>query len=377
MQKLDSNIDVSVVIPCLNERESIAAVIKEARSCFGPSDYRYEILVADNGSTDGSQVISESLGCRVVVIQERGYGAALLGGISSALGRYVVMADADGSYRFMDSLQMIPLLESGADLVMGNRFLGGIEPGAMPWLHRWLGNPLLSHLGRALYKVPISDFHCGLRAFRKESIERLNLRCPGMEFASEMVVMAGVKNLRIFEVPVRLFPDTRSREPHLRTWSDGWRHLRFLLVYSPRWLFAFPAACMTLFGMTVFAIGVNGAVSTGSLELSYRAAVLSSVMVMIGMTAAGSFLIARDAIDPGDQHQRPRQLFIRSSVTSFVLGSVLLIWQFVSWTLSGFGTQEVGRGTTLTILGSTLLGIGAIGLLTSIVRTVIRATYIK
>lgn len=377
MQKLNSSIDVSVIIPCLNESESIAAVIEEANSSFGSSGYRYEILVADNGSTDSSQVIAESLGCRVVVIKERGYGAALLGGISSALGRYVVMADADGSYRFMDALQMIPLLEDGTDLVMGNRFLGGIEPGAMPWLHRWLGNPFLSFLGRALYKVPISDFHCGLRAFQRESIERLNLRCQGMEFASEMVVMAGVNHLRISEVPVKLFPDKRSREPHLKTWSDGWRHLRFLLIYSPNWLFAFPAAGMTFFGLTVFVIGVNGAVSTGSVELSYRTAILSSVMVMIGMTAAGSFLVARDAVNQAEKYQRPSRFFIRSSVSSFVLGSVLLLWQFVSWSLSGFGMQEVGRGTTLTILGSTLLGIGAIGLLTSIVRAVIHATYGK
>ena len=236
---LASNVEVSFVLPCLNENESLEHVISEINHVFGNSDYVYEIVVADNGSVDGSIETALRLGAKLVHVNERGYGAALRGGIEAATGNKVVMGDADGSYSFRESAPMIRLLDSDCDLVIGNRFKGGIESGAMPRLHKYLGNPILSFIGRKLFKIKIGDFHCGIRAFKRDAILGLKLRSNGMEFASEMLVLAGKKKLNIKEIPVSLKPDLRTRPPHLRTWTDGWRHLRFLFAYSPKWTFLF------------------------------------------------------------------------------------------------------------------------------------------
>ncbi|MGE9761333.1 glycosyltransferase family 2 protein [Pseudomonas sp. PDM20] len=227
-------------MPCLNEAETIESCVLKAISFLRVADVQGEVLVADNGSTDGSQALAEKAGARVISVRSRGYGAALQGGIDEAAGAFVIMGDADDSYDFERLEGMLERLREGYELVMGNRFAGGIEKGAMPFLHRYLGNPVLSFIGRLFFKAPVGDFHCGLRGFSREAILKLDLNSPGMEFASEMVVKASLQKLRICEVPITLSPDGRSRPPHLRTWRDGWRHLKFLLIFSPHWLFFVP-----------------------------------------------------------------------------------------------------------------------------------------
>ena len=250
-----AGVELTVVIPCLNEAETLTSCLREAWAAIAAAGVVGEVLVADNGSVDGSPEIAAAAGARVVHVAERGYGNALLGGIGAARGRLVLMGDADGSYDFGACRCSWPGCASGADLVMGCRMPGGggtILPGAMPWKHRWIGNPALSALGRLFFEAPVRDFHCGLRAFRRDAILRLGLRCPGMELASEMVVKATLARLRIAEVPVTLRPDGRSRPPHLRSWRDGWRHLRFMLLFTPRWLFLIPGAVLSLASLLLF-----------------------------------------------------------------------------------------------------------------------------
>jgi glycosyltransferase involved in cell wall biosynthesis len=241
-------LELSIVMPCLNEAETLATCIGKARDYLERHKIAGEVLIADNGSSDGSQEIATNSGARVVPIPERGYGSALRGGIAAAKGQYIIMGDADDSYDFTNLSPFLEKLRQGYDLVMGNRFQGGIKPGAMPVLHKYLGNPVLTWLGRLFFGSPCGDFHCGLRGFSKQAIEQLNLRTTGMEFASEMVVKASLYGLKITEVPTTLSPDGRSRPPHLKTWRDGWRHLRFLLMYSPRWLFLYPGLALMFLG---------------------------------------------------------------------------------------------------------------------------------
>jgi glycosyltransferase involved in cell wall biosynthesis len=241
-------LELSIIMPCLNEAETLATCIGKARDYLERHKIAGEVLIADNGSSDGSQEIATNSGARVVPIPERGYGSALRGGIAAAKGQYIIMGDADDSYDFTNLSPFLEKLRQGYDLVMGNRFQGGIKPGAMPVLHKHLGNPVLTWLGRLFFGSPCGDFHCGLRGFSKQAIEQLNLRTTGMEFASEMVVKASLYGLKITEVPTTLSPDGRSRPPHLKTWRDGWRHLRFLLMYSPRWLFLYPGLALMFLG---------------------------------------------------------------------------------------------------------------------------------
>jgi glycosyltransferase involved in cell wall biosynthesis len=241
-------LELSIIMPCLNEAETLATCIGKARDYLERHKIAGEVLIADNGSSDGSQEIATNSGARVVPIPERGYGSALRGGIAAAKGQYIIMGDADDSYDFTNLSPFLEKLRQGYDLVMGNRFQGGIKPGAMPVLHKHLGNPVLTWLGRLFFGSPCGDFHCGLRGFSKQAIKQLNLRTTGMEFASEMVVKASLYGLKITEVPTTLSPDGRSRPPHLKTWRDGWRHLRFLLMYSPRWLFLYPGLALMFLG---------------------------------------------------------------------------------------------------------------------------------
>lgn len=285
--------ELSVVMPCLNEAETLATCINKARASMDELGVDGEIVVADNGSTDGSQDIASSLGARVVPVPERGYGAALRTGIAAAEGRYVIMADADDSYALHDLGPFLEALRGGADLVMGNRFAGGIEPGAMPALHRYLGNPVLSWIGRLFFRVPINDFHCGMRGFSRDRILGLGLTTSGMEFASEMVVRAAVSGLNITEVPTTLKPDGRSREPHLRTWRDGWRHLRFLLAFSPRWLFLYPAMVLVVVGTAVFARLAVGSVTIGSVTFDIQTMIAAATAIIVGIQAGALAMVSR------------------------------------------------------------------------------------
>ena len=236
-------------MPCLNEAETLAICITKAKNWLASNNVNGEVVIGDNGSTDGSQEIAKNLGARVINVPSKGYGSALMGAIEASHGSYVIMGDSDDSYDFGDLTLFLNELRNGYDLVMGNRFLGGVKKGAMPFLHKYLGNPVLSFIGRLFFGSKAGDFHCGLRGFRQDIVSLLNLQTTGMEFASEMVVKATIFNLKITEVPTTLSPDGRSRPPHLRTWRDGWRHLRFLLIYSPRWLFLIPGCFLIILGL--------------------------------------------------------------------------------------------------------------------------------
>src|ERR1700687_1494634 len=254
-------------MPCLNEAETLATCIQKARRAIEKDGLSAEIIVADNGSTDGSQVIASELGARVVPVARKGYGSALIGGINAARGRFVIMGDADDSYDFTSIAPLIDKLREGFDLVVGNRFRGGIEAGAMPWSHRWVGNPVLTFISRVFFHTPVGDAHCGLRGFRKDAYEEMRLRATGMEFASEMVIKASLKRMRITEVAVKLRPDGRTRAPHLRTWRDGWRHLRFMLLFSPRWLFLYPGAVLLAAGVVLSLLLLPGPLRVFGLTL--------------------------------------------------------------------------------------------------------------
>jgi hypothetical protein len=243
------HVELSIVMPCLDECETVGICVRKSLTSLREAGIDGEVIVSDNGSTDGSVEIAEKEGARVVHIADKGYGSALKGGILAARGKYVLMADSDDSYEFGHVMRFLEHLRNGSDLVMGNRFRGGIAKNAMPPLHRYLGNPALTRIGRLLFQSPCEDFHCGMRAFRKDSFLRMDIRSTGMEFASEMVVKASLLQMQVSEVPTTLTPDGRGRAPHLRTWRDGWRHLRFLLMYSPRWLFLYPGIFLILLGL--------------------------------------------------------------------------------------------------------------------------------
>lgn len=281
----DDRPDLSVVLPCLDEAETLETCIRKAGQSARSLGLDLEVVVADNGSTDGSQEIARRNGAIVVDVEERGYGAALRAGIERASADYVIMADADDSYALDELGPFVEALDAGADLVMGNRFAGGIEPGAMPTLHRVLGNPVLSFIGRRLFASDIGDFHCGMRGFRRQAILDLDLRTTGMEFASEMIVRASLDDLDVREVPTTLRPDGRTREPHLRTWRDGWRHLRFLLLFSPRWLLLLPGVLLFSIGLVGLAVLLPGPVRVGSAELDIHALLYAHLAVVLGVNA--------------------------------------------------------------------------------------------
>ena len=276
------NLELSVVMPCLNEAETLAICIKKAQSFFDRENIRGEVVIADNGSTDGSIEIAEDLNARVVHVKEKGYGNALIGGITAAEGTYVMMGDADNSYDFSNMMPYLTKLREGHDLVMGNRFKGGIEKGAMPFLHKYLGNPVLSFIGRLFFQSKIGDFHCGLRGFSKDAFLRMELKTTGMEFASEMIVKASLKEMKIAEVPTTLSVDGRTRPPHLNTWRDGWRHLRFLVLYSPKWLFYYPGFLLFFFGCITSAILVYNPVKIGTVTFDVHTLLFTSVSLLIG-----------------------------------------------------------------------------------------------
>ncbi|MFQ3216520.1 glycosyltransferase family 2 protein [Paraperlucidibaca sp.] len=286
--------ELTILMPCLNEAETLARCITKAQRFLVSSGVDGEVLIADNGSNDGSQAIAKQYGAHVIDVPTRGYGAALIAGIAAAKGTYVIMGDADDSYDFAHLMPIIEALREGNRLVMGNRFLGGIEAGAMPFLHRYLGNPVLSFMGRLFFHVPIGDFHCGLRGFCRASMQALGLRSTGMEFASEMVVKAHLHGLSMCEVPVTLSVDGRSRPPHLNTWADGWRHLKFLLLHSPRWLFLYPGLSCLLMGLILVLSLATGPVAiSDAVHLDIHSLVMGCVLLMVGNMSSGFAFIAR------------------------------------------------------------------------------------
>ena len=365
------SLELTILMPCLNEAETLAICIDKAQGFLKRSGVRGEVLIADNGSSDGSQEIARTHGARVVEIPGRGYGSALIGGINEANGEYVIMGDADDSYDFSQLDHFVERLRAGDELVMGNRFLGGIEPGAMPPLHKYLGNPVLSWIGRVLFRSPIKDFHCGLRGFSRESMLNLHLQTSGMEFASEMVVKSTLDGLRVSEVPTTLSKDGRSRPPHLRSWRDGWRHLRFLLIFSPRWLFLIP-------GTVLFALGLIGTVllAFGPLVIGNVGFDISTQIYLAALTTVGYqsviFAILTKVYAQHEGFRIPRsrnfeRLERRISLESgavvglmlFVAGLVIGIIQFALWGNSGFGALQATSTIRIAVPASLLMLLGA------------------
>lgn len=360
---------LTVLMPCLNEAETLATCIEKAKTCMKTLQIQGEVLIADNGSTDGSQEIAEQHGARVVRVQEKGYGSALLGGINAAKGKYIIMGDADDSYDFLSLKPFIDKLEEGYELVMGNRFKGGIAKGAMPPLHRYFGNPVLSTIGRLLYKSDIRDFHCGLRGFRKDSIQALHLITTGMEFASEMVVKATINNLRITEVPTTLSPDGRNRPPHLRSWHDGWRHLKFLLIYCPKWLFLYPGAFLTILGIIIICTLVAGPVHIGSVTFDIHTMLYGAMFTILGVQIIATALFTQTyAINSGMMPAKNNQSKFLSKFTlekGLVIGSIMAILGLIgsilavkSWGTHAFGPLIPTQTMRLTIPSVTLLILG-------------------
>lgn len=322
-----SDCELSILMPCLNEAETLSTCIQKARAFLERSGVVGEIVIADNGSTDGSQETAHSLGARVVDVDRKGYGAALMGGIRAARGRFVIMGDSDDSYDFENLDPFMERLRAGDELVMGNRFRGGIRPGAMPALHRYLGNPVLSSIGKLLFRSPCGDFHCGLRGFRRDAVEGLGLRTTGMEFASEMVVKATLHGLKISEVPTTLSPDGRSRPPHLNSWRDGWRHLRFLLMFSPRWLFVVPGATLILIGLVLMVMVLPAPLTIAGITFDVHTLVGAAGMIVIGTQMITFGVLAKQhGINEGLLPQDPRitkVLKVFNLERTIVLGVVL------------------------------------------------------
>ncbi len=344
----ESELELTVVMPCLNEAETLATCIEKARASLESNGIRGEILIADNGSTDGSQEIAERLGARVVPVAARGYGSALRGGIAAARGKYVIMGDADDSYDFSHLLPFVEKLREGYDLVMGNRFQGGIAPGAMPPLHKYLGNPVLTAVGRLFFRSPCGDFHCGLRGFRRDSVLGLNLQTTGMEFASEMVVKATLMRLRLAEVPTTLSPDGRSRPPHLRSWRDGWRHLRFLLLYSPRWLFLYPGVFFMIAGALVGLWILSSDATLGGVTFNVNTLVYAGSAIVLGFQSVIFAVFTKSfAINEGLLPEDPRITRLFEVITlevGLVVGVLMVLLGFglSIYSLSVCGARSFG-----------------------------------
>ena len=365
--------EVSVILPCLNEAETVETCVKKALSTFEKLGVRGEVVVVDNGSSDGSQQLAEACGARVIDESRKGYGSALMRGAEEARSPFLIMADADDSYDLTDLERFIDELKKGADLVMGSRFAGGIEPGAMPWLHRWIGNPVLSGILNVLFRPGISDAHCGMRGFTKDAYRRMQLQTTGMEFASEMVIKAALGNMKITEIPIVLHPDGRSRPPHLRSFRDGWRHLRFMLMFSPTYLFLIPGALIMIAGLIPLIFLGSGPVKIGGLNFDLHYMVLGSMLTILGFQIATTGLFAK-------VYSHAARLYAPDSTLSvlmryfnlergLILGVVIFTLGFIvdsvilcRWLSSGMGPLDAVRQA---IQGSTLMILGALTMFSS------------
>jgi glycosyltransferase involved in cell wall biosynthesis len=366
-------VELTVLMPCLNEAETLARCIEKAKLGIQRAGVRGEILIADNGSTDGSQAITEKSGVRLVPVPAKGYGSALIGGVRAAAGKWIIMGDADDSYDFSDLTGFVKKFQAGYELIMGCRLpVGGgtIMPGAMPWKNRWIGNPILSFIGRLFFKCPAHDFHAGLRGFTKTAFEKMDLQTTGMEFASEMVIKSTLKGLKISEVPITLHKDGRSRPPHLKPWRDGWRHLRFMLLFSPRWLFLMPGLLLSAFGF-VFAAALSfGNFRLGSVEFNVGTLAVASMTVIVGFQLVAFafftkvFAIAEGLLPEDPKLARVFKVFtlekgLLLSLLVFLGGTLMLARSVWIWRQANFGilpsTEENLRrlipAATLVVLG--------------------------
>ena len=368
----EPGVELTILMPCLNEAETLAACVGEAAAALAAAGVVGEVMVADNGSTDGSQARALAAGARVVDVGDRGYGNALAGGIAAARGRFVLIGDADGSYDFGELPRFLAPLRGGADLVMGCRLPAGggrILPGAMPWTHRWIGNPILSALGRLFFTDRVHDFHCGLRAFRRDAVLGLGLQCPGMEFASEMVVRASFAGLALAEVPVTLRRDGRSRPPHLRSWRDGWRHLRFMLLFSPRWLFLIPGLTLALASLAAFLMLLAGPVRLGGVTFDVNTLILASAGLVAGVQTVLLGMLAKAAavqlgIAPPTklltrlQGLRTIELGIVSGGVMLLVGLTYALVAVARWREAGFGELAPTDSVRIVVPAVTVAAIG-------------------
>ena len=362
-------VELSVVMPCLNEAETLEVCIRKAQQALAEHNISGEIIVADNGSTDGSPDLAARLGARVVSVRNKGYGHALIGGISAALGEFVVMGDADDSYDFRHIPRFVERLRGGADLVMGNRFAGGIAENAMPPLHRYLGNPVLTRISRLFFRSPCGDIYCGLRGFRKEAYEQMALRTTGMEFATEMVVKATLLKMKIAEVATTLSPDGRSRPPHLRTWKDGWRTLRFFLLYSPRWLFLYPGMLLMLAGSAVGLWLLPASRKIGGATLDVHTLLYAGIAVLLGFQSVSFAFFTKlfavsEGLHPSDPFLDRLFQFINLE-RGLLVGTALMmaglatsVYAVTVWGGQHFGPLDFSRTMRIVIPGALALTLG-------------------
>lgn len=369
MVEIKDNIELTILMPCLNEVKTIGTCIQKAQKYLAGDLVTGEILVADNGSTDGSIDLAKSLGARVVNITSKGYGSALIGGINAAKGKYIIMGDADDSYDFENLYAFVKELRNGYDLVMGNRFTGGIKKGAMPFLHRYLGNPVLTKIGQIFFKIKCGDFHCGLRGFNKSSIQKLDLHTTGMEFASELVIKSSLNKFKITEVPTTLSKDGRDRPPHLRTWRDGWRHLRFMLLYSPNWLFFYPGIMLFILGVIIGSIIVTGPVKVGNITFDIHTLLVASLIITIGYQSAAFSLLAKvfaitnDLLPSSERFMKlfkyySLELGILVGIILLIVGLTGIIYSVLVWGESSFGVLNSSKMMRLLIPAVTLMSLG-------------------
>ncbi len=369
MRDSDAACELTILMPCLNEAETLGICVGKAQAFLKSSGISGEVLIADNGSNDGSQEIATKLGARVVPVAARGYGSALRAGIAAARGTYVIMGDSDDSYDFSALSGFVERLRAGDQLVMGNRFKGEVKPGAMPPLHRYLGNPVLTAIGRLFFRSPCGDFHCGLRGFDRQAIIGLDLQSPGMEFASEMVVKATLNQLRIAEVPITLYPDGRSRPPHLRSWRDGWRHLRFLLLFSPRWLFLYPGLLLMALGVAGMAWLLPEARRVGNVTFDVHTLYYTALAAVVGYQSVQFWLFAT-YYSIGEGLRRPSKRFARLieilTLEIGLLGGAVLLtgglalggYAFGAWEQRDFGALTSPLTLRFVIASGTMILIG-------------------
>jgi glycosyltransferase involved in cell wall biosynthesis len=379
---LSDPIELSIVLPCLNEERTVGICVAQAMSFLASHLIHGEVIVADNGSTDRSIDVALAGGACIVHVDEKGYGNALKGGFNAARGKFIIMADADESYDLVHLMPFVEKLREGYDLVMGNRFQGGIKKGAMPWHHRYIGNPILSFVGQLFFKTPAKDFHCGLRGFTKDAIEKMNLQTSGMELASEIVIKASILRMKVCEVPTTLSPDGRDRPPHLRSFRDGWRHLRFLLIYSPRWLFLYPGLILLVLGSIASTVLFFGRITLPIRFFDFHSFIIAGSILMLGLIMLSFSIMTRVfTYNTGLLPQRPRLFILFKYFTLesglgvgflLILAGMILIAQAITLSYSP-GFESIGFAKSVRLVYGACLSIltGAQVIFTSFVLSML------